>query len=133
MVTRLLPRRIDIKEGEEIVLLGRIETLGGTALVQADVTSFTVTLYDLDATIPTTAVIAFAAVAPALGFYDTLQHDDAENRLGDIIGYNFKYTISGTYTAAMGGHNMVVEVKVLTVANGTRTHIQEVVVAGKFS
>ena len=121
MVSRIAPQTFEIYEGSSLTLVARVETAGGTPIVIADVTSFNVDVFQLTAnTTPRDSVYSLGAITPATGFFDTLQHGDAENMLGDSIGYNFKYVIAADDFLFHGGNHYRVEIAVLL---GNSNHV----------
>jgi hypothetical protein len=59
---------------------------------------------------PSTAVFVDGPLDPAVIYFDTLQHDDAENLLGDDEGYNCRYELDSATYLLRGGNTYRVQV-----------------------
>ena len=111
MGQRLIAKHVQLWESEPLILVARIETAGGTPITTANVSSFSVTIFNVtSSTTPAEPVYQLGAIDPALGYYDTLQHDDAENLLGDSGGYNFKYIIAADEFSFQGSNTYRVQI-----------------------
>lgn len=128
----LTARRINLWEGEAAVFVARIESAGGTPLLSAQVSSFSVSVYLMNGTTPPEAVYVLGAIPSDTGYYNELQHDDAENLLGDSGGYNFKYTISADEFSFQGGNTYRVQI-ISQIGNSSHVQVYDVSVGEVFS
>jgi hypothetical protein len=125
MGTRLFAREVEIYEGEQLLLVARVETAGGTPLVIADVSSVGVSFFQMPSSTPATAVYVDGPLDPAVIYFDTLQHDDAENLLGDDGGYNFRYELDSSTFLLRGGNTYRVQA-VSTVGSSSYVMVYDV-------
>jgi hypothetical protein len=91
----------------------RINGLAGSPIVQADITSIAYKVFDLSA--GNVQVGATGSLTVATSVYNTMQ-TDARWEV-DATGYNFSFCLPASYTAALGGHRLQVEV-LFTPATG---------------
>lgn len=93
-------------------MMSRILGASASAIVQADISSISISVFDLDNS-NSTAQAATALTVSSVVF-NTLQTDARWTK--DSTGYNFRYTIPAS-TFATGEHNYLAEVK-FTPASG---------------
>jgi hypothetical protein len=127
MSTRIQARRIEIFEGEAALFVARVETAGGTPLTSSQVSAVSVSIFKMPHTTPAEAVYQLGSIDPATVYYDTLQHDDAENMLGDSGGYNAKYIVSADEFGFEGGHTYRVQIA-SQLGNSSHVMVFDVVV-----
>jgi hypothetical protein len=100
-MSSLVVIRDEFFEGQDIEPIARVVGLDGEVVVQADISSIALEVYDEDSDTPTTSVLSAVPVV-ASTIFDTLQVD---SRWGeDDIGYNFRYAILASALTAVGGH-----------------------------
>jgi hypothetical protein len=110
MTTRLIAKRVEIREGTPLTLVARIETAGGTPVTSASFDSVVVEAFDESSTTPDTAVWSSGGLDPTTVYSDTLIYDDAANTLGDSGGRNFKYVLAIDDFRLLGGRTYTVQV-----------------------
>lgn len=115
-------KRIEITEGESLVLVMRVETLGGTPIFQGSVLSFSVEAFDLEGETPDVSVYGSGSLEPAQGYTTELVFDDASNLLADGGGRNFLFTIDPGEYEFQGAHHYRVQVD-SSLANGTHREV----------
>ena len=93
-----LRRRVLADDGTGLAVGGE----EGLLVKRADVSTISYTVYDLDATDPTTAIAGPTTLVVSSTIYDTLQTDWEL----DDIGYNFEFTLPATVSATRGTHKI---------------------------
>lgn len=128
MPSEVITGRVQIREGEDVFLTGRIVMADGTNLVQADVSSGElIALYVYDKSgagegrKPNTTVFSDTSIALS-NIFDSLQTDGYWDGL-DSTGYNFRYQLQwdsagsdGPYMRA--NHKYLAQFSVLTDSFG---------------
>jgi phytoene dehydrogenase-like protein len=127
MSTRLIAKRIQVWEGEPVIMVARVESAGGTPLLAAQVTSVNIDVFDMTSATQATEVYSQGPVDPTTVYFDTLQHDDAENLLGDSGGYNFRYVLSPSDYALQGAKTYRIQI-VSLIGSGNNVQVYDVVV-----
>ena len=77
--------------GTAVTFMARLMS-GSTAVLQADVSTIKLYVYDTLGSLPTTSITAPLSLTVSTSIYDTLQTDDPD--WIDSLGYNFKYTLA---------------------------------------
>lgn len=127
MSTRLIAKKIQLWEGEPLLLVARIETAGGTPLTSSQVSSVRFDLFDFNSTTPHEAVYSQSPIDATTVYFDTLQHDDAENLLGDSGGYNFKFIMDSDTFHMDGGKTYRAQVQSV-IGNSSNYQVYDVIV-----
>jgi hypothetical protein len=108
-------------QGEPVVIVARIAmATTGDPIVSGNVTSVSVSVFDMTASAQADVAYSSGAIDPTTVYYDTLQYD-AENLLGDSLGYNFKYILDADDYAMLGGKRYRMQI---VSAIGSSSHLQ---------
>jgi hypothetical protein len=102
-------------EGQHVTTSARVVRPDDVALVQSDVSSVSVKVFDLSSNAPDTAI---ATLAPAVSsvIFNTLQNDGYWSL--DGTGYNLRHTVAGS-NFPRGGRTYRVEYEIVTASYGT--------------
>ncbi len=98
----LMRYRLHAPEGTYITLLGQFYTEDQTQLVQADVDTIRLHVFEQPAS------------APASEVYST----SLTRWTGDGTGYNFRYTVDAPQLLGKGGATMIYEVEIVLLSDG---------------
>ncbi len=96
-----------VLEDSDFSLMFRVYGADAAAITRASLTSITYTVWDLDATDPTSSVDS-GTLTVADVVFDTLQSDDRWTT--DDVGYNFRHDVADT-VCSTGGHTYRIEHK----------------------
>lgn len=104
--------QVEIWEDQDLVVMARVKGVDRQLIIQSTLSSISVTVTDLS-----NGEQVSTALAPSVAstVFDTLQTDARWTK--DRTGYNFRYTIPGTYFPS-GGRDYWVEVE-FTPASGS--------------
>ena len=109
------PLIFDHWEDTNLVVMSRVLDADQTAIVQADIASIAMKVFDESGTqIGTTEALTVASV-----IFDTLQTDYGWSTNVDSTGYNFRTTVTGATYFPTGGVRVRIEVIGTAAAGGT--------------
>lgn len=111
----LMRYRLHAPEGTYITLLGQFYTEDQTQLVQADVDTIRLHVFEQPASAPASEVYSTSLTTSAVVF-DTMQTD--ARWTGDGTGYNFRYTVDAPQLLGKGGATMIYEVEIVLLSDG---------------
>lgn len=92
----------EIWEGKNIWTKARVVGEDNVPLVQADVTSYSLSVFDLNSDTSETAVYTFTATSASSVVFNSLQLDTSWRK--DTVGYNFKHEVAYDAFTQQGGH-----------------------------
>ena len=94
-------------EGKNIWTKARVVGEDNVALVQADVTGYSLSVFDLTSDTSETAIYSFSDTSATSVVFNTLQTDSSWRK--DSVGYNFKAMVAYTAWTQQGGHTYQLE------------------------
>lgn len=102
----------ELLEGKNIWTKARVLGEDNIPLLQADVTGYSLQVFDTDVSTSETAVYSFSTTSASSVIFNTLQLDSSWRK--DTIGYNFKHEVAYDAWVQQGGHTYVLEYELTT-------------------
>ena len=94
---------VKIEEGSSVTVRDLLQKEDTSAILQADVYDMVARCFDVNSSTPSTATHEWHLDIPSV-LFDTLQDDSAWD---DDEGYNFKWTVDGSWFPKGGAHYKV--------------------------
>lgn len=102
----------ELLEGKNIWTKARVLGEDNVPLLQADVTDYSLQVFDLNSDASETPVYQFSSTSASSVVFNTLQLDSSWTK--DDVGYNFKHEVAYDAWAQQGGHTYVLEYELET-------------------